>query len=112
MMLLTLRADWAIIAYMTTVAYHFARQKLTVRQSKLAFVAIFYAACCTRFFFEYKLEGFQQIAPGLTLGVLLVLGLLLVYNGERGKMSRFEQMFHYWFYPVHFLVLAILLRLM
>lgn len=39
------------------------------------------------------------------LGVLLVIPLLFLYKGERGRKSNLIKWGFYWFYPLHFLVI-------
>lgn len=44
------------------------------------------------------------------LGVFLVIPLLLLYNGQRGRKSNLIKWGYYWFYPVHFIVICFIDR--
>ena len=95
--LLAFPADWNYIAVLWILGFgifHGQRGK-----SLMAFVVV---------------AGIYLIQPWIhgtyfpfisRFGVFLVIPLLLLYNGERGRKSKLIKWGFYWFYPIHLLII-------
>lgn len=98
--ILSYSADWNYIAVLWVVAFGVLRGSKGRQIVAFGFGAAVYLA--------------QTYANGLLLGlyfpigVVLFLPLLLLYNGTLGKKSAVLKWAGYWFYPVHMLVIYLL----
>lgn len=100
----TLPADWACVTPLLIWAFwanreHFARQMLwlvaVVGVYSLVWILVFHSAGAV-----------------LNFMVLLCLPVLYLYNGQRGqspRLNRFLQWFFYIYYPLHLVIIGILL---
>jgi hypothetical protein len=57
------------------------------------------------------LENAKYISAMENLGLFMPLILLYFYNGERGRGGKFDKWFFYWFYPLHLVVIDVVLVL-
>lgn len=94
--LLAVPADWNYIAVLWIVGFGLLRKDKTRQFLAFCLIAGFYLV-------QPLLDGMAVSAS--RLGVFLALPLLSLYDGTRGKKSRWIQYGFYWFYPVHLLIL-------
>ena len=89
-------ADWNYIAVLWVWGFGVSHQRRTVQFSFFSIVAALYC-------FQPYLYGLN-FSP-VRIGVVLVLPLLWLYNGEAGHKNKAIQWGYYWFYPLHLLLL-------
>jgi hypothetical protein len=90
--------DWRLIAPLWIVCFYLFRNNRRKRFIAFGVLAIVEIISCMPFIIS-RGEIWQA-------GVLLVIPLLLLYNGEKGGNGAFHKWLFYWFYPLHFLVLV------
>lgn len=103
---ITYQADWSFMAVLMTYGFY------RIRQPRLRIVLPAIYTSIIGFsmdFFVYHRPWTHSIT---FLGVLLVIPLLLSYNGERGYSTPAAKWSFYIFYPTHLLVLYFIRLLM
>lgn len=101
--LLSYSADWNYVAVFYIVGIGLFHGD--IRKQILAFCAV---SC------GYVAQAFvySTTAPWyLRLGVFLVVPLLLLYSGQRGKKCNLIKWGFYWFYPIHLLLIYFIAQL-
>lgn len=104
--------DYYGLGMLVIAIFYFAR-KYT---SKIHMVSFAFVWLTILFMFMFPLGQTLFVIPIVSWKVPLqwmcVLGLvpIAMYNGKLGRNSRFLRLFSYWFYPVHLLVLGILVH--
>ena len=92
--------DWMIIAPLWILCFYIFRDDKKKRFIVFGILAAIEVASCIPFMISHG-EIWQ-------VGVLLVIPLLLLYNGEKGSDSPFHKWAFYLFYPLHLFVLGIM----
>ncbi len=105
---LSMLGDWAIFAPVMVLFFYIFkddRKRLLLFYSLAAasLVVTDIVILCIRHYYWWQ-ELWQ-------LGMFLFIPLLLSYNGERGSAHPFHKWFFYVFYPLHLLVLFIILNI-
>jgi hypothetical protein len=90
--------DWRLIAPLWLVCFYLLSNNRKKRFIVFGVLAIVEIISCIPFIISHG-EIWQ-------VGVLLAIPLLLRYRGEKGGNGAFHKWVFYWFYPLHFLVLA------
>jgi len=92
--------DWMIIAPLWILCFYIFRDNKKKRFMVFGILAALEVASCIPFIISNG-EAWQ-------IGVLFVIPLLWLYNGESGKKSAIHKWSFYLFYPLHLLVLGII----
>lgn len=98
--LLSWTADWNYISVLWVLAFGIFRKNFSLQMLSFTLIGMLF----------YVLPGFS-ITDGnaiFRLGILLVVPLLTIYDGTRGKKSFLMKWGFYIVYPVHLLVLYVL----
>lgn len=98
--LLAYSADWNYIAVLWILGFGIFHSDRT--KQFIAFTAV-----ATIYLIQPFIYG-SSIPYISRFGVFLVIPLLLLYSGERGKKSKLIKWGFYWFYPIHLLLLYLL----
>lgn len=108
--LLTMVSDWSLIGIFMIYGFYIFKDK----NKKIVLPCVY----TTIFLFLLMVlgaifvpEDVMWYMPITTLGVLLVIPLLLNYNGKRGLSNNFIKWGFYIFYPLHMIVLVIIRNL-
>ncbi len=100
--IITFQADWSSTAVLMTYGYY------RIKNPTLRIVIPAIYGSITSFLISYVLFN-QSLLNSITLfGILLVIPLLLAYNGERGWASPIAKWSFYIFYPAHLLILYVI----
>lgn len=102
--LLAFPSDWSCIASLFVLCIGSNRNCPKKQILWCGFYAIIYALI---YFF-----GLNEVYGLIQLGVVLSLPIIFMYNGERGKnpkVNRFMKWFFYLYYPIHLLIIGIIL---
>lgn len=95
--LLAYSADWNYIGVLWVLGFGVFHG-----DAKKQFGAFLLVDCI--YFLQPLIYGSSM--PNISLfGVLLVVPLLLLYKGQRGRKSNLIKWGFYWFYPIHFLII-------
>ncbi len=99
--------DWGLVAPLWVIVF------LIFRNDKRK-LCIFYALVCA---FWVLRSVSMEVADGdlwyqglWQAGTLGFIPFVYLYNGEAGRSSKFSKWFFYWFYPLHILIIAVVLR--
>lgn len=97
--------DWPVFGVLFVLAFglnhgNFKRQMLWFAVVALCLV--------TQMCVQYAAAGYPFYLQLFQLGLLLAIPILYLYNGERGRGGRFSKWFFYIFYPVHLLIIALI----
>ncbi len=97
--------DWGITAPLWVLCFY--RWGEDKNKSALAFsgVAVLWILRAT---YNCVNKGFPWYGEYCQIGLFLFLGMLFLYNGEKGSNSRFSKWFFYLFYPLHLFVLTLI----
>lgn len=100
---ITFPSDWSCIASLWILAFGTNKGKFKVQMSWMIFYVTIYAI--VYFFAIDKVYGLIQMA------VVLVIPILLMYNGKRGSnphIGKILKWFYYIYYPLHLLILDLI----
>ncbi len=103
---LALPADWSCIASLFILCIGTNRGKPLNQILWCLFYVVIYSIV---YFF-----AFSKVYAIIQLGVILSVPSLFLYNGERGKnikLNKFMKWFFYAYYPIHLLIIAIIVLL-
>lgn len=103
---LALPADWSCIASLFILCIGTNRDKPLNQILWCLFYVVIYSIV---YFF-----AFSKVYAIIQLGVILSVPILFLYNGERGKnikLNKFMKWFFYAYYPIHLLIIAIIVLL-
>ncbi|MFA9396963.1 MAG: TraX family protein [Clostridiaceae bacterium] len=105
LIVISFNGDWAIIAPLWVLVFWIFRDKpkekfisygiisLTVVLSSLVFMVV---------------NGYHWYGELWQLGLFICIPLLLLYNGEKGKVSYLNKWIFYIFYPLHLVILGLI----
>lgn len=94
--------DYAGMGVVVVLIFYYFREKPVVKYG-LAGALMFYQGISTTMRFQYfEIRYFIQVLA------ILSFPLLMSYQGEKGKSSKFWQYFFYVYYPLHLLVLGMI----
>lgn len=102
--LLAYSGDWNYIAVLWILGFGIFHGD--IRKQLIAFIAI------SGIYFLQPFVYGSSIPYISRLGIFLDVPLFLFYNGQRGKKSKVIQWGFYWFYPLHFLVIYVIGRIL
>lgn len=99
---LSLASNWKIFGVLTI--YGFAFIKGDKRRISITLIALM-IALVVEDLFNHRVFTHNTFA---CIGILLVIPLLLLYNGERGYSGKWVQWGFYAFYPIHMFILGLI----
>ncbi len=102
---LSVTANWNYIAVLWIVIFGVFYGSIKKQMLGFCAVGIIFYLVPTFLDFGLMHEGYPHWYP---LGIFLAIPLLALYNGERGKKSKFITWFFYIFYPAHLIFLYLL----
>lgn len=102
--LLAYSGDWNYIAVLWILGFGIFHGD--IRKQLIAFIAV------SGIYFLQPLVYGTSFPYISRLGIFLDVPLFLFYNGQRGKKSKVIQWGFYWFYPLHFLVIYVIGRIL
>lgn len=103
---LALPADWSCIASLFILCIGTNRGKPLNQILWCLFYTLIYSVV---YFFV-----FSKVYAIIQLGVILSVPILFLYNGERGKnikLNKFMKWFFYAYYPIHLVIISLILML-
>lgn len=103
--LLNMEGYWTYILY---IFAFYATRDLLAAEKAAVWIPVILIGRWKLIYMALKMPNFTWVNTVLinTLGVYLAVPLTFLYNGEKGKSSKFWQYGAYLFYPVHLLVLG------
>ncbi len=102
--LLAYSGDWNYIAVLWILGFGIFHGD--IRKQLIAFTAVSCIYLLQPFVYNYSSLSISRF------GIFLTVPLFLFYNGQRGKKSKAIQWGFYWFYPLHFLVIYAIGRIL
>jgi hypothetical protein len=109
---LAYRANWNFIAVLWILMFGLFHGNIKKQIFSFSVIGLFYLAINFNFVPYINRPGFfhEQFPQWFQLGIFLTIPLLLMFNGNLGKKSRFMTWFFYVFYPGHLILLYLLNR--
>jgi hypothetical protein len=98
--------DWGIWAVLWIMAFYFFRNNK--QYTLYAFIAIAILRVI-EYLIRYAVAGLPVYLQLFQLGTLLFIPVLYVYNGLNGSRKPFHKWFFYIFYPLHLLILFLII---
>lgn len=92
--------DWGIFAPLWALCFYIFKGKKFLQVVAYYIVTIFVIAIKYIIINNYNWTNIL-----IQLGLFLFIPLLYLYNGEKGKTSKFNKWFFYVFYPLHLIIL-------
>ncbi len=105
---LSMLGDWAIFGPVMVLFFYLFRED---RKRLLLFYCLAAASLVVTDIVILYIRHYYWWQELWQLGMFLFIPLLLLYNGERGSAHPFHKWFFYVFYPLHLLVLFIILNI-
>lgn len=105
--LLSITANWNYIAVLWIVAFGVFYGNFRGQMISFSVIGIFLLilpSVTNLGFIDYSSPGWNWYQ----LGIFLAIPFLILYNGKRGKKSKFMTRFFYVFYPLHLLFIYVL----
>lgn len=105
--LLTVFSDWGIIGPLMVWLFYINRDDRIGQIKAYMFIVGIYLASAIAFVIQDSQMWYEGICQ---IGLLLVILLLVNYNGEHGKEVAFNKWLFYLFYPLHLALIWIILQ--
>lgn len=99
--------DWGIIAPMWVLSFHILRKNRAEKLLGFSLIALLHILMST---VNAILSGGEWYSQLWQAGVFIFIPLLLLYNGNSGAKSFFSKWFFYIIYPLHLLIIALVLK--
>ena len=97
--------DWGIIAPVFILVFYAFRDNIQAKLICFTLASGFEVLSDIIFMISKHRPWYGEIWQA---GIFLIIPLLLMYNGKKGKSSAFNKWFFYIFYPLHLLVLGLI----
>ena len=92
--------DWGIFAPLWALCFYIFKEK------KVTQIVIYYLVTTLLIVVKCILiSRYSWTNILIQLGLFLFIPMLFIYNGEKGKTSKFNKWFFYIFYPLHLIIL-------
>ena len=106
---LSMLGDWAIFAPLMVLFFYFFKDD---RKRLLLFYSLAAASLVVTDVVILYVRHYYWYQELWQLGMFLFIPLFLLYNGERGSSHPFHKWFFYVFYPLHLMILWIILQML
>ena len=108
-----LSAEWMVFGPLMIIAFYYLKDRKIIAfivAELLVYLTFFFADCGLDGSFQLNFLSNQMkyILPYSAIGIFLV---LFLYKGRNGKKNKFIQYFFYVFYPLHLLLIDLVLLL-
>ena len=106
-------AEWMIFGPLMIIAFYYLKDRKIIAfivAELLVYLTFFFADCGLdgSFRLNFLSNQMKYILPYSAIGIFLV---LFLYKGRNGKKNKFIQYFFYVFYPLHLLLIDLVLLL-
>lgn len=102
---LSVTANWNYVAVLWIVGFGIYHNRFKYQMIAFSVIGVIFHIIPTFINFGFAHDGYPH---WYQFGIFLAMPLLIMYNGKRGKKSKFVSGFFYVFYPAHLIFLFVL----